>query len=231
MNQQQLATLKNILLKEKNDSEQSLADNHGYGLEMAMSDSIGELSAYDNHPGDIGSELFERGKDLSLQDADQHHIEAVNLALSRIDSGDYGKCEVCHQEIPFERLEAIPWTTTCKEHHSTRQITGRRPIEEEVLENSATHSFKDNNDYNGYDGEDTWQDVERYGTSNPPDYFNDGTSYDELTEDNDEPQGYVDLIEGFAITDITGHNEGMPEIVHNEAYYRKERELNSDEDM
>ncbi|BBP91783.1 hypothetical protein BsIDN1_54010 [Bacillus safensis] len=27
-------------------------------------DSIGELSAYDNHPGDQGTELFERGKIL-----------------------------------------------------------------------------------------------------------------------------------------------------------------------
>jgi YteA family regulatory protein len=231
MNQQQFRTLKQLLIKEKQDFEQRLQQNHDFGLEMGMNDSIGELSGYDNHPGDIGSELFERGKDLALQDADQHHIDDVNRALSRMERGSYGICEVCHEEIPYERLEAIPWTTTCSEHHSTRQITGRRSIEEKVIENSVTHSFKDNSDYNGFDGEDAWQSVERYGTSNPPDYFNDGTSYDELIEDNDEPQGYVDLIEGFAVTDITGRNEGMPEIVHNEAYYRKERELNSEEDI
>ncbi|MCH5584733.1 TraR/DksA C4-type zinc finger protein [Shimazuella sp. AN120528] len=231
MNQQQLEKLKQLLIKEKQDFEQRLEQNHDYGLEMGMNDSVGELSGYDNHPGDIGSELFERGKDLALQDADQHHIDAVNRALSRMERGSYGICEVCHQEIPYERLEAVPWATTCSQHHSTRQVTGRRPIEEEVIENSITHSFKDDSDYNGFDGEDAWQSVERFGTSNPADDFQDGTSYDELLEDNDEPQGYVDLIEGFAITDITGHNEGMPEIVHNEAYYRKERELNLDEDI
>jgi YteA family regulatory protein len=230
MNQQQLARLQKMLNDEKQDFEQRLQENHDYGLEMGMNDSVGELSGYDNHPGDIGSELFERGKDLALQDADQHHIEAVNRALNRIESGSYGKCEVCHQEIPFERLEAVPWTTTCKEHHTHSQVVDNRPIEEEVMEHSATHSYKDNNDYNGFDGEDAWQSVERFGTSNPPDFFQDGTSYDELVEDNDEPQGYVDLIEGFAITDITGHNEGMPEIVHNEAYYRKAKEVDGDLD-
>jgi YteA family regulatory protein len=230
MNQQQLQTLKQLLIEEKQDYEQRLDENHDYGLDMGMNDSIGELSGYDNHTGDIGSELFERGKDLALQGADHHRIDAVDRALSRMDRGSYGFCEICHREIAFERLEAIPWTTTCKEHQQASQVTNDRPIEEAVINHSLTHRYEDHSNYNGFDGEDAWQTVERYGTSNAPGDFRDGTSYDELTEDNDEAVGYVDLIEGFAATDITGHYEGMPEIIHNEAYYLKEKELNADEE-
>ena len=34
------------------------------GLGASMTDATGELSAYDNHPGDSGSEMYERSKDL-----------------------------------------------------------------------------------------------------------------------------------------------------------------------
>ena len=37
----------------------------------------------------------------------------VEKALARIESGEYGRCEVCGKEIPVERLEAVPWTTLC----------------------------------------------------------------------------------------------------------------------
>lgn len=222
MNQQQLAHLKQLLEAEKQDRQEQLTQNNDYGMEIGMNDAVGELSGYDNHPADLGSELFERGKDLALQDAEQHRLEEIDQALARMEKGNYGRCEVCGQEIAYERLEAVPWTVRCAEHQLQVSQDQHCPVEEE-LESAEFERFTD--DGNAFDREDAWQAVERYGTSNPPDFFRDGTSYDELVEDNDEAQGYVDLVEGFAITDITGHNEGMPEIIHNEAYYRKEREL------
>ncbi len=221
MNQQQKEQLHQQLLAEKADLVHRADQNEEYGLELGMNDSVGELSGYDNHPADLGSEMFERGKDLALQDADQHHLEEVTRALALINSDQYGVCEVCHQEIPFERMEALPWTTTCKDHHPNPHESDRRPIEEEAL-GSYSHSFKDNSDYNGYDGEDAWQEVERYGTSNPPDFFAEATNYNELTIDNKEQRGYVDLTEGFSITDLSGENKG--DITHNDAYRQKEKE-------
>ena len=35
---------------------------------MSQREAINELSAYDNHPGDLGTETFERAKDLGLKD-------------------------------------------------------------------------------------------------------------------------------------------------------------------
>lgn len=228
MNQEQKEQLRKQLFSEEAEITSRLEQTEGYGLELSMKDSVGELSSYDNHPADLGSEVFERGKDLALQDADQHHLEEVKQAIALIGTEKYGVCEICHQEIPFERMEALPWTTTCKEHHPDPHVSDRRPIEEEAL-GSYTHSFKDNSDYNGFDGEDAWQAVERYGTSNPPDFFPDGEGYNQLFINSDEQRGYIDLTEGFAITDITGNSEGFPEIVHNDAYRKKEQEFYNEE--
>ncbi len=42
--------------------------------------------------------------------------DSVLAALSRIEKGTYGKCEVCAQEIEEARLEADAASTTCVTH-------------------------------------------------------------------------------------------------------------------
>jgi len=58
-----------------------------------LRDSINELSMYDNHPADIGTETFERSKDIGLKDLAQRQIKEINDALGRITEGNYGICE------------------------------------------------------------------------------------------------------------------------------------------
>lgn len=43
----------------------------------------------------------------------KNEIHEIKLALSRIESGTYGKCSSCGANIPAERLAAIPYATTC----------------------------------------------------------------------------------------------------------------------
>ena len=40
----------------------------------------------------------------------------VENALSRLESGTYGECEVCGKQIEEQRLEALPYATLCMEH-------------------------------------------------------------------------------------------------------------------
>lgn len=40
----------------------------------------------------------------------------VDNALSRIENGTYGECEVCGEQIEEQRLEALPYATLCMEH-------------------------------------------------------------------------------------------------------------------
>ena len=46
-------------------------------------------------------------------DMTKNEIHEIKLALSLIESGSYGKCSSCGQEISKERLAAIPFATTC----------------------------------------------------------------------------------------------------------------------
>jgi RNA polymerase-binding transcription factor len=49
-----------------------------------------------------------------LENADARLME-INAALVRIDQGTFGSCEECAQEIPIDRLRAVPFARRCIE--------------------------------------------------------------------------------------------------------------------
>lgn len=75
--------------------------------------STGELSSYDQHPADAGTETFEREKDEAITTSIEQQIEEIDAALERVESGTYGKCEKCGVDIDPARLEAQPMTRFC----------------------------------------------------------------------------------------------------------------------
>jgi len=77
-----------------------------------------ELSSIDQHPADVGTEEFEREKDLSILEQVEAELADVEHALRRLDEGTYGTCEVCGKTIPDERLEAMPAARLCLEHQA-----------------------------------------------------------------------------------------------------------------
>jgi RNA polymerase-binding transcription factor DksA len=87
----------------------------GIGTE-SETETTSELSSFDQHQGDTGTETFEREKDFSLLEQLEAEIGDLDAALRKIDEGRYGICEVCGREIEPERLEAVPGTRTCIEH-------------------------------------------------------------------------------------------------------------------
>jgi RNA polymerase-binding transcription factor DksA len=46
----------------------------------------------------------------------QARLTDVNIALGKIDAGTFGNCEVAHEPIEEDRLEANPAARTCKAH-------------------------------------------------------------------------------------------------------------------
>ena len=95
----------------------STFDDEGL-TEQSANDSVGELSSYDQHQADMGTETFEREKDLSILEQVEAELADVEHALRRLDEGTYGTCEVCGKVIPEERLEALPATRLCLEHQA-----------------------------------------------------------------------------------------------------------------
>ncbi len=178
-------------------------------FKQSEKNAIDELSVYDNHPADIGTETFEREKDLGLKRDLERQLAAVDEAMEHLEQGTYGVCDRCGRPIAPERLEAVPETTLCVDcsrgedwHAIERQ---RRPAEEDVLYPPFGRTFTDDDPSQlGYDGEDVWQELERYGTAT--------SDYD----DEQERRGAVELVE-----EVVDEN-GEPLVHANEYLWRKE---------
>lgn len=88
-----------------------------FGLEefdtASEAESYSELSSYDQHPADMGTETFERTKDLSIMAQVETELEDVERAFRRLENGTYGICEACGKPIEAARLEAIPTARFC----------------------------------------------------------------------------------------------------------------------
>ena len=63
---------------------------------------------------DGGSMAFELEKELTLDENTKHLLNQVEHALVLIKKKKYGNCENCGEPIPVARLEAIPYSTICK---------------------------------------------------------------------------------------------------------------------
>jgi YteA family regulatory protein len=212
----QKAELKQLLLEQKTNLTKRLENSDNFGLASSLKESHGELSYYDNHPADTGTELFEQGKDLALNENTETNLREVNDALSRIDSENYGFCVHCSQAIPYERLQIIPETRYCITHTPEQEISHNRPIEEEVFPYgpSSSDSFSKQNHFNA---DNAWQIVESWGNSDSPAMSEDREmhNYNDLFTDADENEGFVEAFESFVATDIYGKNVS---IVRNKAY-------------
>ncbi|NLW08914.1 MAG: conjugal transfer protein TraR [Firmicutes bacterium] len=183
---------KRLLLERKKMDE---GHDHGHlGFEESLTGSTQELSAYDNHPADLGTETYERGKDLGLQDAKRLLRAKIDEALERIDRGDYGSCMVCGEEIPLARLEALPYAVNClacqERLEKEENRRSERPVEEEILD---AHLTDPGGDDPGLDREEIQEQLYRYGTADSPQDLGGEESYNELY--TDEPLGVVERVE------------------------------------
>jgi len=206
---EQLAGFRLQLLKEKEEIEERLEQNDHYGFERGhYHESMGELSSYDNHPADEGTDLYEREKDIALNQHTDWQLLNINKALEAMENGTYGTCEVCGKEIPFERLEALPNTTYCKEHSPDQFVSHDRPIEEGVLMPPFGKFDMDSKDENvAFDAEDSWQIVSQWGTSDTPsDLAFPQEHYNDVNNEPDENEGYVEDFENFVGNDMYGNN-------------------------
>lgn len=187
-----LEELRHDLEREKTELEETIASLNE-GLRQRLTDSVGELSSYDQHTADLGAETFERGKDIALRDNSLRLLDDVNAALELMDAGDYGICQDCGRPITEARLRAIPSATrciACKEVKEHARDNWHRPVEELVIPFRFTHA-----DTVGFDAEDTWQALARFGTANTPQDILGAVEYGEVYINADEDIGIVEDIE------------------------------------
>src|SRR6266478_2903962 len=76
-----------------------------------------EASAFGMHQADAGSDAYDRDFALSLLSQEQDALYEIEEALKRVETGDYGMCEMSGKPIAHARLEAIPfarYTVECQ---------------------------------------------------------------------------------------------------------------------
>jgi len=73
----------------------------------------GGESFYGDHLADDATDTFEEEKALALEAHLVGLLGKVEDALNRFENGTYGRCTECGQAIDPDRLEALPYATTC----------------------------------------------------------------------------------------------------------------------
>lgn len=91
--------------------------------------SLGELSSLDQHQADVGTETFNRERDLSILENIEAELADVEHAIRRLDDGSYGTCEACGKPIDDARLEAMPAARFCVEDQAHAEREARGPAE------------------------------------------------------------------------------------------------------
>ena len=84
---------------------------------------------------DVARSLEDIETDAGLIERYEYQLKAIDAALSRLERGRYGICEKCKEEIPIERLKAVPFAAYCIDCQKKRNER-RRPGEGDVDEPS-----------------------------------------------------------------------------------------------
>jgi len=105
------------LLEDQRDEVQKNLDAHEAVLN-APSDNRDFVGA------DKAQELESRETETALVASEENLLLKINHALERIDSGTYGVCEGCNQEIPLPRLEAKPSVSLCISCQEAHEAAG-----------------------------------------------------------------------------------------------------------
>ena len=87
-------------------------------LEQRLSRTQQHIKHKDGPPNPDFAEQATEGQNedvvYGLDEAARVELEQIKQALHRIANDEYGMCLECGSEIPYERLQAVPYTAYCK---------------------------------------------------------------------------------------------------------------------
>jgi RNA polymerase-binding protein DksA len=96
------------LKEEQKESEEKIEQYQDHLEEME--DNLDDTnSSAAHHQGNIGTSEDERERYYIMIEKEKEKQEEINMALNRIETGNYGICKVTGEPIQKERLEAKPY--------------------------------------------------------------------------------------------------------------------------
>jgi RNA polymerase-binding protein DksA len=88
-------------------------------LEQRLRQTQQHIKHMDGPPNpDFAEQATERQNEdvvYGLDEAARVELEQIKQALYRIEHNEYGYCQECGAQIPYERLEAVPYTAFCRD--------------------------------------------------------------------------------------------------------------------
>ncbi len=103
-NREDLVREKLLSMKQEIESLSELASDNRKPIQLDQQ-SVGRLSRMDS--------LQVQAMDMAQEQARRRQIVKINAALERLNSGDYGYCVTCDEEIGGKRLELDPAVPLC----------------------------------------------------------------------------------------------------------------------
>jgi len=101
-------------------------------LDAKLAEIDDQMATMEKKPVDQGSISFgkrigegtsmavDRLAQVAVHDKLQVTRADVVRAMEKLDDGTYGRCDVCGEQIPAGRLEALPWAVLCVEDAAKR---------------------------------------------------------------------------------------------------------------
>ncbi len=73
--------------------------------------AVDQAKGYSQHQADEGTDDFNRTISLQVSNEEFNVLRQIERALDKIDENTYGICDMTGEEIPIQRLEAVPYAT------------------------------------------------------------------------------------------------------------------------
>jgi RNA polymerase-binding transcription factor len=111
-NEERLRVLREILNHERNVTLARVREYRRIQEDEALPPPSDEL--------DVARSLADVETHASLIERAEDRLRAIDFAFNRLEQGRYGICALCGDEIPIERLKALPFTVFCVDCQNKR---------------------------------------------------------------------------------------------------------------
>jgi DnaK suppressor protein len=116
LTEDQRAHLEHRLLEERDRATRLLNRSVDEYSDESEQDRSGDLTSLPFHVADRGTDTMQTELDASMATRVSRELAEIDAALERLyqHPEQFGICEETGREIPFERLDLIPWARTCE---------------------------------------------------------------------------------------------------------------------
>jgi DnaK suppressor protein len=107
--------LEELLKEERARAMRALNRSLAENSEDDEQDRSGDLTVMPFHPADLGTDTMQAELDAANDARISRELAEIDAALDRLyrSPEKFGICEDTGAEIPYARLEIIPWARTC----------------------------------------------------------------------------------------------------------------------